>query len=34
MIEIPDVSWEDIGGLEDVKKNLQELILYPIEHPD
>ena len=34
VIEIPDVTWEDIGGLEDVKKNLQELILYPIEHPD
>ena len=34
VVEIPDVSWDDIGGLEDVKKNLQELILYPIEHPD
>lgn len=34
VIEIPDVTWDDIGGLEDVKKNLQELILYPIEHPD
>lgn len=22
VIEIPDVTWEDIGGLEDVKKNL------------
>ena len=34
VVEIPDVTWEDIGGLEDVKKNLQEMILYPIEHPD
>jgi transitional endoplasmic reticulum ATPase len=34
VIEIPDVSWDDIGGLEDVKKNLQEMILYPIEHPE
>ena len=34
VVEIPDVSWDDIGGLEDVKKNLQEMILYPIEHPD
>jgi transitional endoplasmic reticulum ATPase len=34
VVEIPDVTWDDIGGLEDVKKNLQELILYPIEHPD
>jgi transitional endoplasmic reticulum ATPase len=34
VVEIPDVKWEDIGGLEDVKKNLQEMILYPLEHPD
>lgn len=34
VVEIPNVTWEDIGGLEDVKKNLQEMILYPIEHPD
>ncbi len=34
VVEIPDVKWEDIGGLEEVKKNLQEMILYPIEHPD
>merc|ERR1711957_241981 len=24
----------DIGGLEDVKRNLQEMILYPIDHPE
>lgn len=34
IVEIPNVKWEDIGGLEDVKKNLQEMILYPIEHPE
>lgn len=34
MVEVPDVKWEDIGGLEDVKKDLQEMILYPIEHPE
>ena len=22
VVEVPDVSWDDIGGLEDVKKNL------------
>jgi transitional endoplasmic reticulum ATPase len=31
---IPDVSWEDIGGLEDTKTSLREMILYPIEHPE
>jgi transitional endoplasmic reticulum ATPase len=34
IVEIPNVKWEDIGGLEEVKKNLQEMILYPIEHPE
>lgn len=34
VVEIPNVTWEDIGGLEGVKKNLQELILYPIDHPE
>lgn len=34
IVEVPNVKWEDIGGLEDVKKNLQEMILFPIEHPD
>ena len=33
-VEIPTITWEDIGGLEDVKANLREMILFPIEHPD
>jgi len=33
-VEIPNVTWEDIGGLEDVKSSLREMILYPIEHPE
>lgn len=32
--EIPNVKWEDIGGLEDVKKELREMVQYPIEHPE
>jgi len=28
------VTWEDIGGLETVKRELQELVQYPVEHPD
>lgn len=34
VVEVPNVKWEDIGGLEDVKRNLQEMILYPIDHPE
>jgi transitional endoplasmic reticulum ATPase len=34
IVEVPNVSWDDIGGLEDVKRSLQEMILYPLDHPD
>ena len=33
-VEIPNVTWEDIGGLEHVKRELQELVQYPVEHPE
>ena len=33
-VETPNVSWDDIGGLEKVKQELQETIQYPIEHAD
>merc|ERR1712238_437203 len=31
-VEVPDVEWADIGGLEDTKRELQEMVRYPIEH--
>merc|ERR1719388_679541 len=34
VVEVPNIKWDDIGGLEDTKRNLQEMILYPIEHPE
>eukprot|EP00826_Nyctotherus_ovalis_P007782 TRINITY_DN1198_c0_g2_i1.p1 TRINITY_DN1198_c0_g2~~TRINITY_DN1198_c0_g2_i1.p1 ORF type:complete len:818 (+),score=255.88 TRINITY_DN1198_c0_g2_i1:410-2863(+) len=34
VVEVPNVTWADIGGLEGVKQQLQEMILFPIEHPD
>lgn len=33
VVEIPNVTWEDIGGLENVKAELQEMIQYPVEYP-
>jgi transitional endoplasmic reticulum ATPase len=33
-VEIPTTTWEDIGGLEDTKMNMREMILYPVEHPE
>jgi len=34
VVEVPNVSWDDIGGLTGVKRELQELIQYPVEHPE
>ncbi|OMO75783.1 hypothetical protein COLO4_25876 [Corchorus olitorius] len=34
LVEVPNVSWEDIGGLETVKRELQETVQYPVEHPE
>jgi transitional endoplasmic reticulum ATPase len=31
-VEVPDVCWADIGGLEETKRELQEMVRYPIEH--
>ena len=33
-VEVPNVKWDSIGGLEQTKRELQEMILYPIEHPE
>ena len=34
VVEVPTTTWEDIGGLEDVKRDLKELVQYPVEHPE
>ena len=34
MIEAPNVEWNDIGGLEDAKRELREGIELPLKHPD
>ncbi|MCO5564919.1 hypothetical protein L7F22_018587 [Adiantum nelumboides] len=34
LVEVPNVSWEDVGGLDNVKRELQETVQYPVEHPD
>eukprot|EP00245_Coleochaete_scutata_P001619 TRINITY_DN119_c0_g1_i1.p1 TRINITY_DN119_c0_g1~~TRINITY_DN119_c0_g1_i1.p1 ORF type:complete len:815 (+),score=241.94 TRINITY_DN119_c0_g1_i1:197-2641(+) len=34
VVEVPNVSWEDIGGLDNVKRELQEVVQYPVEHPE
>ena len=34
VVEIPNVKWEDIGGLEKIKDELRETVQYPVEHPE
>ncbi|MEE9595073.1 MAG: CDC48 family AAA ATPase [Candidatus Hydrothermarchaeales archaeon] len=32
-VEIPNVGWEDVGGLEDIKRDIVEAVEWPIKHP-
>jgi len=32
LVEIPKVAWDDVGGLEDVKRQLREMIEMPLEN--
>ncbi|MBT4717220.1 CDC48 family AAA ATPase [Candidatus Woesearchaeota archaeon] len=34
LIEIPNVSWSDVGGLDDVKQELQEAVDWPLKNPE
>src|SRR5690606_6634406 len=33
-IQVPDVGWDDVGGLEEVKRQLREGIELPLQHPE
>ncbi|KAK0477174.1 P-loop containing nucleoside triphosphate hydrolase protein [Armillaria luteobubalina] len=34
VVEVPTVTWDDIGGLEKVKQELQETVQYSVDHPE
>ena len=34
LVETPDVSWEDIGGLDDIKSKLKEAVEWPLKKPE
>jgi transitional endoplasmic reticulum ATPase len=33
LVEVPDVTWEDVGGLEEVKQELKEAVEWPLKFP-
>ncbi len=33
-VEVPDVSWEDIGGLSSIKQELQEAVEWPLKYQE
>src|SRR6056297_2410868 len=33
-VEVPDVTWDSVGGLEDTKERLRETIQWPLEYPE
>ena len=33
-VEIPDVKWEDVGGLQDIKDSLIEAVEWPLKYPE
>ncbi len=34
LVETPNVSWENVGGLESVKRELREMVEWPIKYPE
>ena len=34
LVEVPNIKWGDIGGLEDVKQELIEAVEWPLKHPE
>jgi transitional endoplasmic reticulum ATPase len=33
-VEVPNVAWNDVGGLDEIKQRLQEAVQWPLRHPD
>jgi transitional endoplasmic reticulum ATPase len=34
VVEVPTITWDDVGGLETVKQELQETVQCPVDHPE
>jgi transitional endoplasmic reticulum ATPase len=34
LVETPNIKWDDIGGIENVKRDLKEAVEWPLKYPD
>ncbi|MDR0900441.1 MAG: CDC48 family AAA ATPase [Methanobrevibacter sp.] len=34
LVQVPDIGWKDIGGLDNAKQELQEAVEWPIKYPE
>ncbi len=34
LVQVPDIKWDDIGGLEKAKQELQEAVEWPLKYPE
>ncbi len=34
LVEVPNIKWEDVGGLEHAKQELREAVEWPLKYPD
>ena len=34
LVEVPNVTWQDIGGLEELKLKLRQAVEWPVKHPE
>ena len=34
LVQVPDVKWDDVGGLDDAKQELKEAVEWPLKYPD
>ena len=34
LVQVPDVKWDDVGGLDEAKQELQEAVEWPLKYPE